>query len=208
MRKKLILLSMLSIVIIAVLTVCVVVSSAKKEPPPVMFSYLYKYSKYCSIWTIDNEGNIYCFYDRYADYLDMTNYENKRKDEKCKYIKTIDKDVVKEKYDEFQEILSDRHYEGDLFEGREWVTNDERGTRDWYGYTYNWKGEEEHILMHGAGDTQYLSEDSRMKELADWATGMINSDVWAYDDYCRELEAEEYYQEYLKEKQSLEGTGN
>lgn len=208
MRKKLILLSMLSIVIIAVLTVCVVVSSAKKEPPPVMFSFLYRNVYYYSVWTIDNEGNIYCFHDRDGAYLDMTDYVNKKKDENCKYIKTIDKDVVKEKYDEFRKILFGRHYKENIIEWSEVITCDYKGTKDYYGYTYNRKNEEEHILMHGAGSKEYLSEDSRMKELADWMEELLREDLWAYDDYCKELKTEEYYQEYLKEKQSLEGTGN
>lgn len=53
MKKKL---TLFCITIIAVLSVGVKYSENNKELPPVLFSYLYKNTRYCSVWTIDNEG--------------------------------------------------------------------------------------------------------------------------------------------------------
>ncbi|MFG6321568.1 MAG: hypothetical protein K1W35_15570 [Lachnospiraceae bacterium] len=204
MKKKL---TLFCITIIAVLSVGVKYSENNKELPPVLFSYLYKNTRYCSVWTIDNEGNIYRFHDHYGEYLDMTDYEHKKKDKTCKYIKSIDEETLKEKYYNFREIISDGRFEKNMHE----VQSDEdgiaitdslyRGIRDSYGYVYNRKGEQEYILMHGAGDLQFISEDSRMKELADWIMELIQDDIKEYDEYCKQLAGEEYYNKYIQDSQ-------
>ena len=201
MKKKLVL---SGIAVLAVLLVCVANLGKEKEMPPVLFSFLYRYD-YFSVWTIDNEGNIYRFHNRDGLYLDMTDYENKKKDESCKYIKIIDAEIVREKYADFQKVLAAGNYKKNLREGIEMVTGEYKGTQNYYGYTFNRKGEEEHILMRGAGSTEYLSEDSRMKELADWMEELLREDLWEYDQYCRELKMGEYYQEYVGRKATVPG---
>lgn len=202
MKKKLILTCVL---ILAVLPVCITSFGKEKELPPVLFSYFYTNAYYGSVWTIDNQGNIYRFHDDWS--LDMGDYENRKQGENCAYVKTIDEDIVREKYMLFQKILSDNHYKKDLNaikSGMIVIDNNGMGPQKWYGYSCNWKGEQEYTLMHGIDGREYLSEDIRMKKLADWAMGLIETDIWDYNKYCKELKTEEYYQEYLRQKQNGE----
>lgn len=153
----------------------------------------YTNAYYGSVWTIDNQGSIYRFHDDWS--LDMGDYENRKQGENCAYVKTIDEDIVREKYMLFQKILSDNHYKKDLNAIKSEmivIDNNGMGPQKWYGYFCNWKGEQEYTLMHGIDGREYLSEDSRMKKLADWAMGLIETDIWDYNRYCDELKTEEY----------------
>lgn len=85
----------------------------------------------------------------------MTDYEHKKKDKTCKYIKSIDEETLKEKYYNFREIISDGRFEKNMHE----VQSDEdgiaitdslyRGIRDSYGYVYNRKGSRNIFLCMG-----------------------------------------------------------
>jgi len=158
MKKKLLL---ISIVILTSLSACITNVGKEKDLPPVLFSYCYKNLYYISVWTIDSHGNIYCFHDDWT--LEMEDYEDRKQGENCKYIRTIDENIVKEKYAIFQKVLWDNRYEKDLIGIREAITDDYRGIENWYGYSYNWKGEEKHTLMHATGNILYLSEDCRIR---------------------------------------------
>ena len=181
---------------------CITGFGKEKELPPVLFSFHYKNLYYVSVWTIDSHGNIYCFHDDCS--LEMEDYEERKQRKNCKYVRTINENTLKEKYEIFHKVLLDKHYEKDMTGIREIITADFRGIQNWYGYSYNWKGEEKHTLMHGVGDKLYLSEDIRMKELADWAMELIKKDIWDYNKYCEELKIEENTQEYLRQKQNGE----
>lgn len=202
MKKKLLL---ICVVILSVLPMCITGFGKEKELPPVLFALFYKNAFYGSVWTIDNQGNIYRFHDDWS--LEMGDFENRKQGENCAYIKTVDGNLVREKYMLFRKILSDNHYKKDLNaikSGMVVMENDLIRMQKWYGYSCDWKGEQKHTLMHGIDGREYLSEDSRMKELADWAMGIIETDTWDYNKYCKELKTEQYYQEYLRQKQNGE----
>ena len=161
--------------------------------PAVAFSYMYQNSYYYSVWTIDQQGNIYRFHDNWT--LTMDDYESRKQDENCQYIKTIDMETVKERYAFFRDIISDRHYKKNLYVEGDINLNIFRGTKRWYGYVFNWKGEEEHITIRDDGDQLYWSEDARMEVLADALTDLIREEIKEYDEYCYRLKLEEFLRE-------------
>lgn len=191
MKKKLILPGVVCIMVCIVGITWYIVQTNRE--PAVAFSYMYQNSYYYSVWTIDQQGNIYRFHDNWT--LTMDDYESRKQDENCQYIKTIDMETVKERYAFFRDIISDRHYKKNLYVEGDINLNIFRGTKRWYGYVFNWKGEEEHITIRDDGDQLYWSEDARMEVLADALTDLIREEIKEYDEYCYRLKLEEFLRE-------------
>lgn len=60
MKKKLL---FMCTIILTILPMCITSFGKEKELPPVLFSFFYLNAYYGSVWTIDNQGNIYRFHD-------------------------------------------------------------------------------------------------------------------------------------------------
>ena len=168
----------------------------------------YNYPSSHSMWTIDNQGNIYYFNSvrsfepEEGEDIELV-YEELKKDKYTRYIGNIGLDVLKEKYACFHDILRDNHYGKDVSgydEGAFIKSHIYAGLWMWDAYAVTKKGNIEMITLHKGGDVCYTSEDERMKELADWLDDVLREDVEKNKVRSQEMMNEDYYDEVLEYK--------
>lgn len=218
MRKKVKYIIVLLIIVIIFVLCGSYTKYDESKMPLIVFQFsftdsTYNYPDTSSMWTIDNQGNIYYFNCiRYFEYEEeeeiKTFYEGLKQEKYARYVGSIDLEVLKEKYSYLHEILRDNHYEKDVsgydryaFEHPDVYL----GTWSRGAYAVTKKGDIEMIMLHKDGDVRYTSEDERMKELADWLDEVLHEDIEENRAYCQKLKTEENYkqvQEYLKQKQA------
>lgn len=203
-------------IVIFLLTGCSISDSSKNNKMPlIVFSFSWNdstvnYPNSVSKWTIDNMGNMYYFNGGYSfeheagEDLIMV-YESMKQDKYARYIGTIDKSILEEKYNLFLEILKDGHYEKDIsgYADRGMDCLIYCGTQWWGAYAYDKDNNVKYINLHAVGDFYYTSEDSRMKELADWINELLEEDIEKNIDRCYELEMEDIMKEWELYEESL-----
>ena len=183
------------------------------QMPLIVFQFSYTDSTYnypdtSSMWTIDNQGDIYYFNcTRYFEYEDdndiQTFYEELKQEEYARYVGTIELEMLKEKYQYFHEILKDNHYKKDIsgYDKDVFIVSCEyKGIREWRAYAVTEKGTVEMIKLHEEGDVYYTSEDERMKELADWLDELLHEDIEENKAHCQQLKSEEDDKKWLEYK--------
>lgn len=209
MRRYCLKIYLLILIVPVIFTGCSVLNNNKnKKMPLIVFQYgyenvLYNYPNSVSTWTIDNMGNMYYFNEPYSfehesdEDLIMT-YECMKQDQYARYIGTIDKSLLEEKYNLFLEILEDNHYEKDIsgYDDRGLITDCQyTGDKGWYAYAYDKDNNVKDINLYSTGDFYYTSEDSRMKELADWINELFKEDMEENIVRCYRLKEEDMQKE-------------
>ena len=217
MRRYLFKMYFLITIVIFILTGCSVSDNGKNNKMPLIVfqcgyaNVLYNYPESRSIWTIDNMGNMYYFNGGYSfeheagEDLIMV-YESMKQDKYARYIGTIDKSILEEKYNFFLEILNDGHYEKDIsgYDERGLITDCQYcGTQWWGAYAYDKDYNVKYINLHTVGDFYYTSEDSRMKELADWINELFKEDIEESKGRCAKMKMEALAEEKRLYEESL-----
>lgn len=168
----------------------------------------YNYPDSSSMWTIDNQGDIYyfntvrSFEQKEGEDIELI-YEELKKDKYTRYVGNIGLDVLKEKYAYLHEILQDNHYKMDVSgydKDAYWVSDEYKGIRMWNTYAVTKNGKTEMIMLHEEGDVYYTSEDKRMKELADWLDEILQEDIKENKVRCQQLKSEDDYEKWLEYK--------
>ena len=191
-------------IVIFLLTGCSVVDSSKNNKMPLIVfqcgyaNVLYNYPESRSIWTIDNMGNMYYFngghsFEHEAGEDLIMVYESMKQDKYARYIGTIDKSILEEKYNFFLEILEDGHYEKDIsgYDDGGMIKKDVYcGIKGWDAYVYDKNNDVKRIDLYTVGDVYYTSEDSRMKELADWINEFFKEDIEESKGRCDKMRME------------------
>ncbi len=213
MKKKLKYVIVLLIVVIIFVLCRSYTKYDESQMPLIVFQFSLNHSSYnypssSSMWTIDNQGDIYYFNSvrsfepEEGESMELI-YEELKKDKYTRYVGNIGLDVLKEKYAYFHEILRDNHYEKDV-SGYDRYAFDHPDvylgmwSRDAYAVTKN--GNTEMIMLHEEGDVYYTSEDERMKELADWLDEILQEDIKENKLRCQQLKSEEDYKKWLEYK--------
>ncbi|MDE7366613.1 MAG: hypothetical protein K2N24_04590 [Lachnospiraceae bacterium] len=141
------------------------------EMPEMVFRYFYHldYQEVppYDIWWIEQDGTI-C-HSRDETYQSaaglMEQYESIKAELDYEVVGTVDVDVLQEKWEILQEIVNGENNEVLLEEDMLTVV---KPREKWYGYYYNSDGELEVVILRGEGNTMYINQDPRARELADW----------------------------------------
>ncbi|MDE7366612.1 MAG: hypothetical protein K2N24_04585 [Lachnospiraceae bacterium] len=146
------------------------------EMPEIVFEYLY-YMDYFGTrdippydtWWIEQDGTI-CHsrdeaYQQYTAKDLMEQYESIKAELDYEVVGTVDVDVLQEKWQILQEIVNGENNEVLIEEDMLTVVKPEEM---WYGYYYNSDGELKVVTLRGEGNTMYINQDPRARELADW----------------------------------------
>ncbi len=183
----------------------------ESKMPLIVFQFMliddsFNYPNAASTWTIDNQGNIFYFNDSYyfhqeeQDALAVT-YEALKQLEHSRYVGTIDIDILREKYSLLLDIIRDGHYEKDITGHGEGevcdVTLEMKGIYRWNAYSYDKDGEIKLIKVYEEGALQYVSEDKRMLDIADWIDMVLEEDKKNSVEICKDLK----YRDVLEEKE-------
>ncbi len=144
------------------------------EMPEIVFEYFY-YMDYFGtrdippydIWWIEQDGTVYHGGDEtHRSAVDlMEQYESIKTEFDYEVVGTVNVDVLQEKWQVLQEIVNGENNEVLIEEDMLTVV---KPREKWYGYYYNSDGELKIVTLRGEGNTMYINQDPRARELADW----------------------------------------
>ena len=149
------------------------------EMPEMVFRYFYHFdyreAPPYDIWWIERDGTIcYCGNEDYQSAVDlMEQYESIKAELDYEVLGTVDTEVLQEKWQVLQEIVNGENNEVLIEEDMLDVVKPEEM---WYGYYYNSEGELKVVTLRGEGNTMYINQDPRARELADWLDEVFQVD--------------------------------
>ena len=144
--------------------------------PEIVFDYTFFYEanepySYMFVF-IDKYGNVY-YGDNEIYFCNaeekMHLYQNLINDTDCKKINVADMKQLQQKYDLLKQIVKDGNNKVTI---KESVLDVCLGQYTWTGYYYDENGNLNTLTLYGEGDSSYINNDNRAKEIAEWISGL------------------------------------
>ena len=152
-------------------------SMQKEEPakmPKALFLYFYYNGDYYEVAKyIDDMGNVHTI-DISSEEQRLTIKEfyervNQSKDE---ILYRVDEEQLNSNYQLFLQVPIESGEKENLIY-TESIEDVVYGKHRWYGFRYNKKGELEHIVLAGEGDTSVINQDKTAQEIETWLRGIL-----------------------------------
>lgn len=144
----------------------------KESMPEIVFEYTFWWYETTpnshKFMFIDRYGNIYhgdseTYFCKAEEKMSL--YETFINAPYCEKTETIDMEQLQQKYDILKQIAVEGKNEVVIEESQEDVC---LGQHFWRGYFYDDEGNLDTVILSGAGNSRYINNDMRAKEIADW----------------------------------------